>query len=84
MENIYETQENKEFVNKIVNYDSKLVKICTEAYNKYNVEFDINEEGDITLKPADDKVCESQNLLDAKEYVKSQLMEDEYNQILLN
>lgn len=82
MENIYETKENKEFVKKICNFDSKVTNICTRLYESFGVDFDINEEGEVTLKAADNCVNESQSLLDAKEYVKSHLDDDEYTNIL--
>lgn len=82
MENIYETKENKEFVEKVVNFDTKITSICTRLYESFGVDFDINEEGEVTLRTADDHVNESQSLLDAKEYVKSHLDDDEYTNIL--
>lgn len=82
MENIYETKENRELVEKIANYDANLIGLCTDIYEKYNIDFDINEEGEVTLKAADGCINESQSLLDAKEYVKSHMSEDDYTQIL--
>lgn len=70
------------FVEKVVNFDSKLIKICTRLYESFGVDFDINEEGEVTLKAADGCINESQSLLDAKEYVKSHLDDDEYTNIL--
>lgn len=82
MENIYETKENREFVEKMANYDANIIGLCTDIYEKFNIDFDINEEGEITLKAADSCINESQSLLDAKEYVKSHMNEDDYTQIL--
>lgn len=69
-------------VEKIVNYDANMIGLCTDIYEKFNIDFDINEEGEVTLKAADGCINESQSLLDAKEYVKSHLNEDDYTQIL--
>lgn len=82
MENIYETKENREFVERVVNYDANLIKLCTDIYEKFNIDFDINEDGEVTLKATDGCINESQSLLDAKEYVKSHLDDDEYSNIL--
>lgn len=79
---IYNTKENRELVEKLVNYDANLIGICTDIYEKYGVDFDINEEGEVTLKAADGCVNESQSLLDAKEFVKSHMDENDYTQIL--
>lgn len=69
-------------VEKVCNFDSKLIDICTELYRQYDVDFDINEDGEVTLRTVDGCINESQSLLDAKEYVKSHLDDDEYTQIL--
>lgn len=80
---LLEDQKNEiAFVEKIVNFDSKVTNICTRLYESFGVDFDINEEGEVTLKAADNCVNESQSLLDAKEYVKSHLDDDEYTNIL--
>lgn len=82
MENIYETKENKEFVEKVVNFDSNLIKTSTYLYENYNVELEVTDEGDITLKASDGCINESQSLLDAKEYVKENIDMDFYKEIL--
>lgn len=80
---LLEDQKNEiAFVEKVVNFDSKVTNICTRLYESFGVDFDINEEGEVTLKAADNCVNESQSLLDAKEYVKSHLDDDEYTNIL--
>ena len=48
----------------------------------FNVDLELTENGDITLKAGDGCVNESQSLLDAKEYVKNNLDPDYYNEVL--
>ena len=82
MENIYETKENKDFVERIVNIDSNLIKVSTYLYDNYNVELEVTDEDEITLKASDGCINESQSLLDAKEYVEKNIDLDFYKEIL--
>lgn len=82
MENIYETKENKDFVERIVNLDSNLIKVSTYLYDNYNVELEVTDEDEITLKASDGCINESQSLLDAKEYVEKNIDLDFYKEIL--
>lgn len=82
MENIYETKANKDFVERIVNLDSNLIKVSTYLYENYNVELEVTDEDEITLKANDGCINESQSLLDAKEYVEENIDLDFYKEIL--
>lgn len=82
MENIYETKANKDFVERIVNLDSNLIKVSTYLYENYNVELEVTDEDEITLKASDGCINESQSLLDAKEYVEENIDLDFYKEIL--
>lgn len=82
MENIYETKANKDFVERIVNLDSNLIKVSTYLYENYNVELEVTDEDEITLKASDGRINESQSLLDAKEYVEENIDLDFYKEIL--
>ena len=82
MENIYETKANKDFVERIVNLDSNLIKVSTYLYENYNVELEVTDEDEITLKAGDVCINESQSLLDAKEYVEENIDLDFYKEIL--
>ena len=82
MENIYETKANKDFVERIVNLDSNLIKVSTYLYDNYNVELEVTDEDEITLKASDGCINESQPLLDAKEYVEKNIDLDFYKEIL--
>ena len=82
MENIYETKENKDFVERIVNLDSNLIKVSTYLYDNYNVELEVTDEDEITWKASDGCINESQSLLDAKEYVEKNIDLDFYKEIL--
>ena len=82
MENIYETKANKDFVERIVNLDSNLIKVSTDLYENYNVELEVTDEDEITLKASDGCINESQSLLDAKEYVEENIDLDFYKEIL--
>lgn len=82
MENIYETKANKDFVERIVNLDSNLIKVSTYLYDNYNVELEVTDEDEITLKASDGCINESQSLLDAKEYVEKNIDLDFYKEIL--
>lgn len=82
MENIYETKANKDFVERIVNLDSNLIKVSTYLYENYNVELEVTDEDEITLKAGDGCINESQSLLDAKEYVEENIDLDFYKEIL--
>lgn len=82
MENIYETKANKDFVERIVNLDSNLIKVSTYLYENYNVELEVTDEDEITLKASDGCINESQSLLDAKEYVEKNIDLDFYKEIL--
>ena len=82
MENIYETKENKDFVERIVKLDSNLIKVSTYLYDNYNVELEVTDEDEITLKASDGCINESQSLLDAKEYVEKNIDLDFYKEIL--
>ena len=69
---IYETENNKAFVNKVVNIDSSIIKTFDYIKENFNINPEYNEEtGDITLNPVvqEGQVCESQNLLNAKDYI---------------
>ena len=82
MENIYETKATKDFVERIVNLDSNLIKVSTYLYDNYNVELEVTDEDEITLKASDGCINESQSLLDAKEYVEKNIDLDFYKEIL--
>ena len=82
MENIYETKANKDFVERIVNLDSNLMKVSTYLYADYNVELDVTDEDEITLKASDGCINQSQSLLDANEYVEKNIDLDFYKEIL--
>lgn len=82
MKNIYETKANKDFVERIVNLDSNLIKVSTYLYENYNVELEVTDEDEITLKASDGCINESQSLLDAKEYVEKNIDLDFYKEIL--
>ena len=82
MENIYETKAYKDFVERIVNLDSNLIKVSTYLYDNYNVELEVTDEDEITLKASDGCINESQSLLDAKEYVEKNIDLDFYKEIL--
>lgn len=79
---IFETKECKDFVKRVVNYDSIIIKTSSFLKENFNVDLELTENGDITLKAGDGCVNESQSLLDAKEYVKNNLDPDYYNEVL--
>lgn len=81
---IYETENNKRFVSKVVNIDSSMIKTFDYIKENFNVDakYDDDENGDITLSPVDGQVCESENLLDAKEYLLKHIDNDYINDIM--
>lgn len=79
---VFETKECKDFVNRVVNYDSSIIKTSSFLKENFNVDLELTENGDITLQAGDGCVNESQSLLDAKEYVKNNLDPDYYNEVL--
>lgn len=83
MENsIYETQECKDLVKKVVDFDANMIKVSTYLKENYNVELELSEDGDITLQATDEAINESQSLLDAKAYVLENLDESYFNEVL--
>lgn len=80
--NIYETKENKDFVERVVNLDCNIIKASTHLKENYNIDLEFTEDGDITLQAADGCINESQSLLDAKEYLKENIDLDFYGEIL--
>lgn len=83
MENtIYESQECKDLVKKVVDFDANLIKVSTYLKENYNVDLELNENGDITLQAAEGTVNESQSLMDAKAYVLMNLDESYFNEVL--
>ena len=79
---IFESKECKDFVKKVVNYDSEIIKASSFLKENFNVDLELTENGDITLQAGDGCVNESQSLLDAKEYIKTNLNPDYYKEIL--
>lgn len=79
---LFETKECKDFVKKIVNYDSEIIKTSSYLKENFNVNLELTENGDITLQTDNGCINESQSLLDAKEYIKNNLDSDYYQQIL--
>ena len=79
---LFETKECKDFVKKIVNYDSEIIKTSSYLKENFNVNLELTENGDITLQADNGCINESQSLLDAKEYIKNNLDSDYYQQIL--
>ena len=79
---IFESKECKDFVKKVVNYDSGIIKASSFLKENFNVDLELTENGDITLQAGDGCVNESQSLLDAKEYIKTNLDHDYYKEIL--
>lgn len=83
MENtIYESQECKDLVKKVVDFDANLIKVSTYLKENYNVDLELDENGDITLQAAEGTVNESQSLMDAKAYVLMNLDESYFNEVL--
>ena len=83
MENtIYESQECKDLVKKVVDFDANLIKVSTYLKENYNVDLELDENGDITLQTAESTVNESQSLMDAKAYVLMNLDESYFNEVL--
>lgn len=83
---IYETENNKAFVNKVVNIDSSIIKAFDYIKENFNINPEYNEEtGDITLNPVvqEGQVCESQNLLNAKDYILKHIDNDFFKNVLL-
>lgn len=83
---IYETENNKAFVSKVVNIDSSIIKTFDYIKENFNVNPEYNEEtGDITLNPVvqERQVCESQNLLNAKDYILKNIDNDFFKNVLL-
>ncbi len=83
---IYETENNKAFVSKVVNIDSSIIKTFDYIKENFNVNPEYNEEtGDITLNPVvqEGQVCESQNLLNAKDYILKNIDNDFFKNVLL-
>ena len=83
---IYETENNKAFVSKVVNIDSSMIKTFDYIKENFNVNPEYNEEtGDITLNPVvqEGQVCESQNLLNAKDYILKNIDNDFFKNVLL-
>ena len=83
---IYETENNKAFVSKVVNIDSSIIKTFDYIKENFNVNPEYNKEtGDITLNPVvqEGQVCESQNLLDAKDYILKNIDNDFFKNVLL-
>ena len=79
---IFESKECKDFVKRVVSYDSSIIKTSSFLKENFTVDLEVTENGDITLKAGDGCVNESQSLLDAKEYVKTNLDPDYYKEIL--
>lgn len=83
MENtIYESQECKDLVKKVVDFDANLIKVSTHLKENYNVDLELDENGDITLQVAEGTINESQSLMDAKAYVLENLDESYFNKVL--
>lgn len=83
MENtIYESQECKDLVKKVVDFDANLIKVSTHLKENYNVDLELDENGDITLQAAEGTINESQSLMDAKAYVLENLDESYFNEVL--
>lgn len=83
---IYETENNKAFVNKVVNIDSSIIKTFNYIKENFNVNPEYDEEtGNITLNPITEErqVCESQNLLNAKDYILTHIDNDFIKNVLL-
>lgn len=83
---IYETENNKAFVSKVVNIDSSIIKTFDYIKENFNVNPEYNKEtGDITLNPVvqEGQVCESQNLLNAKDYILKNIDNDFFKNVLL-
>lgn len=80
---IYETENNKRFVSKVVNIDSSIIKTFDYIKENFNVDAKYDDEnGDIALTPIDGAVTESQNLLDAKEYLLEHIDNDYINDVM--
>lgn len=79
---IFETKECKEFVKKVVNEDSEIIKASSFLKEHFNVDLELTDDGDITLQASDGCINESQSLLDAKAYVQEHLDNDYYQEIL--
>ena len=83
MENtIYESQECKDLVKKVVDFDANLIEVSTHLKENYNVDLELDENGDITLQAAEGTINESQSLMDAKAYVLENLDESYFNEVL--
>lgn len=83
MENtIYESQECKDLVKKVVDFDANIIKVSTHLKENYNVDLELDENGDITLQAAEGTINESQSLMDAKAYVLENLDESYFNEVL--
>ena len=83
MENtIYESQECKDLVKKVVDFDANVIKVSTHLKENYNVDLELDENGDITLQAAEGTINESQSLMDAKAYVLENLDESYFNEVL--
>lgn len=79
---VFETKECKEFVKKVVNEESEIIKASSFLKENFNVDLEITDEGDITLQASDGCVNESQSLLDSKAYIQEHLDNDYYREIL--
>lgn len=79
---IFESKECKDFVKKIVNYDTEVIKVSSFIKEHYNIDLEITENNDITLQASDGCINESQSLLDAKAYIQDHLDNSYYNEIL--
>lgn len=79
---VFETKECREFVKKVVNYDSEIIKISSFLKEHFNVDLEITDEGDITLQASDGCLNESQSLLDAKAWIQEHLDNDYFKEIL--
>ena len=80
---IFETKACKDFVKRVVNYDSSIIKTTSFLRENLNVDLEPIVNGDITLKAVDGCVDDSQALFDAKEYVKDDLDPDYYSEVLV-
>lgn len=78
---IFESEECKAFVKKVVESDVDIINASTFVKNNFNVNLEITDDGDITLE-SDSNHNSSQNLLDAKEYIQEHLSDDLYQDIL--
>lgn len=75
---IFESKEHKDLVEKVVNFDSFVIKASSYLKENFNVDLEFTEDGDITLQYTGEDINESQQLLDAKAYIQENLDESYY------